>query len=404
MKSIAAGMVFAAVGATGAGAQEEERRRVAPEAVYRVAPPLGTYTDDVLFGDVWGDEALSPRDRSLVTVSALIASGRTAQVGGHTRRALDNGVTPEEIAELIAHLAFYTGWPNAISSVTEIDPIFTELGITVEIDAGTAPLVPDAAAEAARAATVASSVAPIAPGLAGDTDAVLFADLWLRPGLAPRDRSLATVAALIAMGQAPQLGFHLNRAMDAGLTREEAGEVLRHAAYYVGWPRAMTAVPVLRATFEARDPAPGPVIVDAPLGIVRGAEGDVFQGAAENFTGTVHVGPLFRAPEPATLGGGLVRFEAGAHTSWHTHPLGQTLYVTEGCILAQSEGHPVQVARPGDIVQIPPHVRHWHGAARNEAGSHVALAESVNGSAVTWMELVAPEDYAQVATDCGPAD
>lgn len=394
-KLIATIALTAAPLAAGAEAVPEERRRVAPEAVYRVAPPLGTYTDEVLFGDVWIDPALSPRDRSLVTVSALIASGRIAQVGGHAGRALDNGVTPEEIAEVIAHLAFYTGWPNAISSVQEIQQVFETRGITVAI-AEAAPLASDPVAEAARAATVARTVAPVAPGLAADTDAVLFADLWLRPGLAPRDRSLVTVAALIAMGQAEQLGFHLNRALDNGLTPEQAGEALRHVAYYVGWPRAMSAVPVVRATLETRAAADAPP-ADTPISIVRGAESEKADGRAAWFSGAVKVGPRFQAVGPARLGGALVSFEAGARTAWHTHPLGQTLYVTSGRIWVQREGAPAQSALPGDIVQIPPNVRHWHGAPAEEAGSHFAIAEAVEGSAVTWMELVRDEEYAEAA-------
>ncbi len=385
--------------AAGAQVEAEERRRVAPEAVYKVAPPLGTYTDAVLFGDVWIDPALEPRDRSLVTVSALIATGRTAQVGSHIGRALDNGVTPEEIAEIIAHLAFYTGWPNTISSVFEIEQVFDARGITVEI-APADRLQPEAEAEATRAASVARNVAPVAPKLASDTDEVLFADLWLRPGLVPRDRSLVTVAALIAMGQAEQLGFHLNRALDNGLTPEQSGEALRHIAYYVGWPRAMSAVPVVRATLEARAAAAEPA-AEAPISIVRGAEASRADGPAEWFSGAVKIGPGFQASDPARLGGALVTFEAGARTAWHTHPLGQTLYVTAGRVWTQRDGDAPRSAGPGDIIQIPPNVRHWHGASDTEAGSHFAIAEALDGSAVTWMEPVSDAQYAEAAAILG---
>lgn len=134
-------------------------------------------------------------------------------------------------------------------------------------------------------------------------------------------------------------------------------------------------------------------IVNAPIGVIRGAETERLAGAAAYFSGTVLVGPRFQTNAPARIGGVLVSFAAGAHTAWHTHPLGQTLYVTEGCIWVQSEGHPLQIARPGDIVQIPPHVRHWHGAAASEAGSHLAIAEALDGAAVTWLEQVSDEVY-----------
>lgn len=102
------------------------RPRIAPAAVYEVAPGLGQFTDDVLFGDVWLRPQLAPRDRSLITVAALVATGKLPQIGPHIRRALDNGVTPEEIGELITQLAFYTGWPSAMSAVTEVKKVFDE--------------------------------------------------------------------------------------------------------------------------------------------------------------------------------------------------------------------------------------------------------------------------------------
>src|SRR5207245_6380933 len=81
---------------------------------------------------------------------------------------------------------------------------------------------------------------------------VLFRDLWLRPGLAPRDRSLVTVSALIASAQVAQITYHLNRAMDNGLTRKQAGEVVTHLAFYAGWPNAFSALPVVKDVFEKR--------------------------------------------------------------------------------------------------------------------------------------------------------
>ena len=90
----------------------------------------------------------------------------------------------------------------------------------------------------------------VAPGIVHYTTDVLFRDLWLRPDLAPRDRSLVTVSALIASGQVAQITYHLNRAMDNGLTQEQAGEVVTHLAFYAGWPNAFSALPVVKDVFE----------------------------------------------------------------------------------------------------------------------------------------------------------
>lgn len=110
----------------------------------------------------------------------------------------------------------------------------------------------DQEGEAARAAIVLTTTGPASPGLVRDTADVLFKNLWLRPDLAPRDRSLVTVSALISAGHVAQIPFHLNRAMDSGFTREEAQELISHLAYYAGWPNAFSAAPVASEVFEKR--------------------------------------------------------------------------------------------------------------------------------------------------------
>jgi 4-carboxymuconolactone decarboxylase len=366
--------------------------RIAPQAVYDVSPALGAYTDEVLFGDVWRREELGPRDRSLVTVSALVANGRAAQLRGHVGRALDNGVKPEEVAEIIAHLAFYAGWPVAISAVQETKAVFDQRGIDTPATAG--DLLPlDEAAEARRRAAVQDSAG--ADALADLTNRVLFGDLWRRPGLAPRDRSLVTVAALIANGQAEQMPFHVNRAMDAGLTEEQLSEVVTHLAFYAGWPRAMSAVPVVRKILAERG-KPVSAQAGAPVAgirIQRHGERPPYTGPASNFTGTVRVDSLFQAESPARVGGGVVTFEPGARTAWHTHPLGQTLIVTAGVGWVQQWAGPIQEMRPGDVVWIPPGVKHWHGATAATGATHIAVQEFADGRNVDWMEKVSDEQY-----------
>src|ERR1700712_3065370 len=111
MNKKAASVAASPLAATGADA-EEKHPRVAPPAVYETAPGLGHFTDDVLFGEVWARIDLSPRDRSLVPVPTRGSTGKSARLGSHVRRALHNGVKPEEIGELLTQLAFYSGWPN----------------------------------------------------------------------------------------------------------------------------------------------------------------------------------------------------------------------------------------------------------------------------------------------------
>jgi 4-carboxymuconolactone decarboxylase len=94
-----------------------------------IAPALADYTDDVLFGDVWERPGLSPRDRSLVTITCLISLYRSNELPFHLKRALENGVTRDEIIETITHLAFYSGWPTANTALTIARRVFEEAGV-----------------------------------------------------------------------------------------------------------------------------------------------------------------------------------------------------------------------------------------------------------------------------------
>jgi 4-carboxymuconolactone decarboxylase len=324
-----------------------------------------------------------------------MSTGKTAQIAAHVSRALDNDVTPAEIGELITHLAFYSGWPNAISAVTETKKAFDQRDIGPVKDSDAPRIDLDPAAEAARRATVDASVAPTAAALADLTNRVLFNDLWQRPDLAARDRSLVTMAALIAVGQPEQLPFHANRAMDNGLTPSEASEVLAHVAFYAGWPKAMSAVPVLKQVLESRK---GTQMSAAKASISITSAGSGAASAPDAyFTGSVRISGRYQADAPARIGGATVSFSAGARTAWHTHPLGQTLFIVTGRGWVQKEGEPVQHVGPGDVVWIPPLIRHWHGASSSESMSHFAVAEALDGTSVTWMEKVSDEDYGKGA-------
>ena len=111
------------------------------------------------------------------------------------------------------------------------------------------------------------------------------------------------------------------------------------------------------------------------------------------FTGTVWQDRFLEPTPPARLAAVMVRFEPGARTAWHTHPLGQTLYVAAGSGLAQSWGGPIRRIRAGDVVTFAPGEKHWHGAGPATFMEHLAMQESLDGSAVAWLEHVSDEQY-----------
>ncbi len=192
--------------------------------VQMVAPALDKYTQDRLLGDVWKRPGLSRRDRSVVTLAALIGRNQTIALSDHLKLALDHGVKPAEISEIITHLAFYSGWANAMAAVVVTKDVFAERNIGPDrLPAASPALLPlNEAAEADRAKRVGDQFGAMFPGVVQYTTDVLFRDLWLRPR------------------------------MNNGLTQPEIAEAITHLAFYVGWPNVFSAMPVAKEVFEKR--------------------------------------------------------------------------------------------------------------------------------------------------------
>ena len=119
-------------------------------------------------------------------------------------------------------------------------------------------------------------------------------------------------------------------------------------------------------------------------------------GPSDWFTGTVYIDAVATASPPSRVNAASVHFTPGARTAWHTHPLGQTIYVTEGVGLCQSRGGPVELIRPGDRVRFEPGEEHWHGAAPDRFMTHIAIQEvDDEGNQISWGEHVTDEEYAR---------
>ena len=131
----------------------------------------------------------------------------------------------------------------------------------------------------------------------------------------------------------------------------------------------------------------------ADLVVTRAGSQPSAKGSNQYFTGVVRVDVLNAGKEPSRTASAYVTFEPGARTAWHTHPVGQTLIVTAGAGLVQSWGSQVAPIRPGDVVWIPPGVKHWHGASPTTSMTHIAITEQVGGKNVDWLEHVSDEQY-----------
>jgi quercetin dioxygenase-like cupin family protein len=125
-----------------------------------------------------------------------------------------------------------------------------------------------------------------------------------------------------------------------------------------------------------------------PLGTIASV-----RASATYFTGTAWQDPIIEAPPPAGQRAVKVNFEPGARTFWHTHPLGQTLYITAGIGLVQVWGEKVREVRAGDVVYFAPNEKHWHGASPTMRMEHIAMQEAKDGKHIDWMEQVSDEQY-----------
>ncbi|POA82304.1 carboxymuconolactone decarboxylase family protein [Pseudomonas sp. FW305-E2] len=214
-----------------------------------VTPVLVPYTKGRIVDELWSRPSLAARERAIVSVSILVSRNASSAYVHYLNKALDSGLQPAELSELLAHLAFYTGFGYAFGAVGVLKGIFDERGIGVDQLPGTAPellamedVLPDAAE---RTAVLAADAAPASEALQHFTDELLHGEVWRRPSLAARDRALATIASHSAQGQSASLPAYLGHALKLGVTKQEIGELLAHVAFYSGWGNAIQAARVI---------------------------------------------------------------------------------------------------------------------------------------------------------------
>jgi len=226
-----------------APAQESDVPALPSADLYAGSPYLGELRNSLVYGEIWERPQLSKRDRSLITIAVLQALTRE-ELAIHIPRGLDNGLTPEEISEIILHVTFYAGWPTGVQASLSAAAAFEERGVSL----GELPRAP----EGITASSLNEAYAAV-PRLGELRNNLLYGDIWERPLLSKRDRSLITVAVNQALYVTDQLESHINRALDEnGVTPQELSEVILHVTFYAGWPAAVNAGRLAAAAFEAR--------------------------------------------------------------------------------------------------------------------------------------------------------
>ena len=229
-------------------------------------------------------------------------------------------------------------------------------------------------------------------------DDVLFGQVWSREDkLSLRDRSIVTVVALMAQGLTDSsFQYHLQSAKNNGVTKAEIAEILTHAAFYAGWPKAWAAFRMAKEVWAEDDVADDAKIThESQMVFPIGAPNDAF---AKYFIGQSYLAPVSTAQVDIYN----VTFEPGCRNNWHIHHAqsggGQTLICVAGRGFYQEAGKPAQALHPGDVVNIPAGVKHWHGAAPDSWFSHLAVEIPGTETANEWLEAVNDAEYAKATT------
>ena len=227
-----------------------------------------------------------------------------------------------------------------------------------------------------------------APEFAHLNDDILFGEVWAREDkLSLRDRSLITVIALVSSGVIDSsLKFHIQNAKNNGVTKEEFAEAITHIAFYVGWPKAWAAFRMAKEIYgDAKEESHG--------GLFGLGEPNI--AFEKYFIGKSYLKVLTNKSDP--IGISNVTFEPGCRNNWHIHNAksggGQVLICVDGSGWYQEEGKEPQSLEPGDIVEIKPGVKHWHGAKKNSWFSHLSFEIPGEGYSNEWLEPVEDDYY-----------
>ena len=245
--AVAAAVAQPSAGAAPAAAQQAEAPPLPAPDLYAGSPYLRELRNSLVYGEIWERPHLSKRDRSLITIAVLQALARE-ELAIHVPRGLDNGLTPEEVSEIILHVTFYAGWPTGVQASRTAAEAFEARGLTL----GELPRAP-ALAEAVTTPGGLSDAYAAVPRLGALRNSLLYGDVWERPLLSKRDRSLVTVAVNQALYVTNELRLHIDRALDRnGVTPRELSEVVLHVTFYAGWPAAVNAGRLLTEALRAR--------------------------------------------------------------------------------------------------------------------------------------------------------
>lgn len=326
------------------------------------------------------ENRLTLRQQSIARIAFCTGNGDLEGLKPALAAGLDNGMTVNEIREVLIHAYAYCGFPRSLRALQTFIAVLDERkaqGIE-DVTGKDASPISDSRSRYERGRDILAEIsgvpadapkpayAEFAPVIERFLKEHLFADLFERDVLTYAERELATVSVIAALGESvePMLRSHMAICRNLGMTQEQLGQVLLMAKNSV-------------ADRQAEDVFPkGDKLPDSP-----------------NFTGEAWLETLVTKADSMDCTVGNVTFAPGVRNSWHSHPGGQILLCTSGEGRYQEKGKPVRVLRPGDVVKIAPDVVHWHGAAPDSEFTHIAIGPQQAKGGAVWLGPVTDKEY-----------
>lgn len=327
------------------------------------------------------DNSLTARQQSIVAIASCTGRGDLQNLKPALAQGLDNGLTVNEIREVLVHAYAYCGFPRCLRALQTFISVLDERkanGIEDVVGRDAAPVEEDGRTRYERGRDILSEIsgmpadapkakyAEFAPVIEQFLKEHLFADLFERDVLTYAERELATVSVIAALGESvePMLRSHMGICRNLGMTQEQLD----------------------RALVIARPEVAGDKVVDVFSKGFKLPDGP-------NFTGEAWLDMFVTKADSMDCTAGNVTFAPGVRNSWHSHPGGQILLCTSGEGRYQEEGKLIQVLHPGDVVKIAPNVVHWHGAAPDSEFTHIAIGPQQSKGGAVWLRPVTDEEY-----------
>jgi 4-carboxymuconolactone decarboxylase len=350
------------------------------------------------------NQPLDRKHQSIITISAFTAKGDLVQLQKTLSDGLDAGLTVNEIKEVLVHLYAYCGFPRSLQGLNTFMAVLearTAKGIVDRAGKQATP-VKNSLSKYERGKKALETLtdqperepktgyAAFSPVIDTFLKEHLFADIFGRDILSYSEREIATISALVSLGGVePMMQGHIQIALNLGITESEFREMLSLVEAKVGKEEADAGRRVLSTVTNsnARHNATDTTKSNSNI-FTRG-----LRAPANHFTGIVWVNMVVQAQDQLDCSVGVVTFEPGARTNWHSHPGGQVLLVTDGKGYYQERGQPIRVIQKGDAVKCPPGIEHWHGASPDTQLAHIAIATNAEKGNAVWLQRVTEEEY-----------